>query len=318
MNREAVIWGYRLFLDREPEGENVIWEKMTGAKNSKELRRDFMQSNEFRMNNPPYASKTLCGDEPRMNIEEVSSDVELQVLFEHIQDAWQHLGKTEPYWSVLSAEKFLQANIQGTATIAEFYETGKYDVNRILKTLERNQIDHTLFKSCLEYGCGLGRVTRWLAEVFDVVYGYDISQEHLQIAHKYIDSKCPNVLLRQLNKVKDIENLPRVDFLYSVIVLQHNPPPVIRFIIKHFIKALNPKGIALFQVPTYRMGYEFSYQKYLAEEGKKRDMEMHLLPQSQVFEAIRQEGGRLIEIIEDGLTGLRYKEMSNTFLVQKE
>ena len=66
------------------------------------------------------------------------------------------------------------------------------------------------------------------------------------------------------------------------------------------------------------MGYEFSYQKYLAEEGKKRDMEMHLLPQSQVFEAIRQEGGRLIEIIEDGLTGLRYKEMSNTFLVQKE
>jgi hypothetical protein len=47
-------------------------------------------------------------------------------------------------------------------------------------------------------------------------------------------------------------------------------------------------------------------------------MEMHLLPQSQVFEAIGQEGGRLIEVIEDGLTGSRYKEMSNTFLVQKE
>jgi len=317
MNREAVTWGYRLFLDREPESESVILEKMTGPKNSKELRREFMQSNEFRTNNPPYAT-ALCGDEPRMSIEEVSSAVELQVLFEHIQDSWHYLGKTEPYWSVLATEKFLQANFKSAATIAEFYETGKQDVNRILKTLERNQIDYTLFKSCLEYGCGLGRVTRWLAEIFDIVYGYDISQEHLQIAKKYIDSKYSNVLLSHLREVKDIKSLPKVDFIYSVIVLQHNPPPVIRFIIQHFIKALNPKGIALFQVPTYRMGYEFSYQKYLSEEGKRRDMEMHLLPQSQVFEAIGQEGGRLIEVIEDGLTGSRFKEVSNTFLVQKE
>jgi len=101
-------------------------------------------------------------------------------------------------------------------------------------------------------------------------------------------------------------------------VLQHNPPPIIRFIIQQFIQALNPKGVALFQVPTYRLGYEFSQQKYLSREAKRREMEMHLLPQHQVFEAIGQEGGRLLEVIEDALTGSRYKEMSNTFLVQKE
>jgi SAM-dependent methyltransferase len=87
-----------------------------------------------------------------------------------------------------------------------------------------------------------------------VVYGYDISQEHLQIAKEYIDSKYSNILLSQLKKVKDIENLPKVDFIYSVLVLQHNPPPIIRFIIQQFIQALNPKGVALFQVPMYRMG----------------------------------------------------------------
>ena len=112
MNREAAIWGYRLFLDREPEGESVILEKMTGPKNSKELRRDLMQSDEFGVNNPHYSSTTLSGHEPRMNIEEIYSEAELQVLFEHIQDSWQYLGKTEPYLSVLAAEKFLQANIQ--------------------------------------------------------------------------------------------------------------------------------------------------------------------------------------------------------------
>lgn len=318
MNREAVVWSYRLFLDREPENEGVILETMTGAKNTSELRRVFMQSAEFRRNNPHYSSTALSGYEPRMNVEEISSEVKLQALFEHIQDSWQHLGKTEPYWSVLTGEKFLQTNIQSTDAIAEFYETGKTDVHRILKTLERNHVDTAHLKTCLEYGCGLGRVTHWLAEIFDVVYGYDISREHLDIAKKYIDSKHPNISLHQIKKIQDLKNLPKIDFLYSIIVLQHNPPPVIRFIIQHFIKALNPKGIALFQVPTYRMGYEFSYQKYLAREGKKRDMEMHLLPQSQVFEVIRQEGGRLIEVIEDGYTGLRYQEMSNTFLVQKE
>jgi SAM-dependent methyltransferase len=319
INREVVVWGYRLFLDREPENERVILEKLARFNNSGELRQAFMQSDEFRMNNPYYLSTALSGDEPRMNVEEISSEAELQILFKHIQDSWQHLGKTEPYWSVLTSEKFLQANIQNVDTVADFYETGKNDVSRILKTLERNQIDYTLFKSCLEYGCGLGRVTRWLAEIFDVVYGYDISQEHLQIAKKYVDSKnLQNIFLHHLKEISNIEDLPKVDFIYSVIVLQHNPPPIIQFIIRQFIKALNPNGVALFQVPTYRLGYEFSLQKYLSGEAKRGEMEMHILPQNQVFEAIRQEGGRLIEVIEDGHTGSRAKEMSNTFLVQKE
>ena len=281
MNREAVIWGYRLFLDREPERESVILEKMTGPKNSKELRRDFMQSDEFRMNNPHYSSTTLSGDEPRMNIEEISLRSGTTSALRAYPGFLAYLGKTEPYWSVLAAEKFLQANIQSAATIAEFYETGKYDVNRILKTLERNQIDHTLFKSCLEYGCGLGRVTRWLAEIFDVVYGYDISQEHLQIAKEYIDSKYSNILLSQLKKVKDIENLPKVDFIYSVIVLQHNPPPIIRFIIQHFIQALNPTGDCAISGADVQNGIRIFLSKVsVTRKAKRREMEMHLLPQS--------------------------------------
>ncbi|MBW4596051.1 MAG: class I SAM-dependent methyltransferase [Brasilonema angustatum HA4187-MV1] len=319
ISREAVLWGYRLFLDRDPEDEKIILEKMARLKNRKDLRQDFIQSDEFKMKNPSYLSTALSGNEPEMKIEEISSEAELQILFKHIQDSWQHLGKTEPYWSVLTSDKFLQANIQNTNTIADFYESGEHDVSRILETLERNQIDFTLLKSCLEYGCGVGRITQWLAKVFDIVYGYDISQEHLQIAKQHVDSKnIQNIFLHQIEKLNDVECLPKVDFIYSVIVLQHNPPPIIQFIIRQLIKALNPNGVALFQVPTYKLGYEFSLQEYLSGKAKRGEVEMHVLPQNQVFKAIRQEGGKLLEVIEDGCTGLRYKEMSNTFLVQKE
>jgi hypothetical protein len=59
-------------------------------------------------------------------------------------------------------------------------------------------------------------------------------------------------------------------------------------------------------------------EKYLKNEAKRYEIEMHVLPQVKIFDIIRQEGGRIIEVLEEGSTGLRYKEVSNTFLVQKE
>ena len=85
--------------------------------------------------------------------------------------------------------------------------------------------------------------------------------------------------LRHVRTVDEMVNLERVDLVYSLIVLQHNPPPVIRLIVRAFLKALNPGGVAYFQVPTYRGGYRFSPGEYLENEAKKHVMmEMHVLP----------------------------------------
>lgn len=47
-SREHVIWGYRLFLNREPESEAVIEDKLRSAPSVTELRRQFVVSTEFR------------------------------------------------------------------------------------------------------------------------------------------------------------------------------------------------------------------------------------------------------------------------------
>ncbi len=81
--------------------------------------------------------------------------------------------------------------------------------------------------------------------------------------------------------------------------------------------ALNTGGIAFFQVPTYREGYTFLLKEYLNGEATWSAMEMHVLPQVTILEIIREEGDRVIEILEDGWTGWRQRERSNTFVIQK-
>ncbi len=317
LTRESFLWAYRLFLDREPENQKVITDKLKRLTDTQSLRREFMESEEFQRQNAPNFTTTLAGDEPPMRVENVFDEALLQVLFKHIQDTWSHFGETEPHWSVLSSEQFLQTSINNTKDI--FYNSGQTNVIQLLKTLERNGLDYATFKSCLEYGCGLGRVTRWLSPKFETVFGYDISKAHLESAEHYLKTQgIHNITLHHIREVKDLENLPKVDLIYSVIVLQHNPPPIISLIIKEIVKALNPGGVAYFQVPTYRIGYSFCLEEYLNDEAIRRDMEMHILPQSTIFDIVNKEGGRLVEILEDSWTGLRFKERSNTFLIQKE
>jgi len=314
LSPEAITWGYRLFLDREPESPSAVLEKLRRLSNTQDLRQEFVNSAEFREKNVACRILPLTGNEPPMLIEKVS---DLRPLFSHIQNVWENLGETEPHWSVLSSEQFKSSRIE--VTRSEFYNSGSDNVETLFKTLVRNGIDTTSLRTCLEYGCGLGRVTYWLAKRFDRVIGYDISRSHLQLAQKYLsEAGIQNVSLHHVNKPQDIRNFPKVDMVYSVIVLQHNPPPIIHITIQALIKALNSGGIAFFQVPTYRLGYRFSLREYLTSEATRGDIEMHVLPQSEIFEIVRTEQARVIDIFEDNWTGLRYGERSNTFVIQKE
>lgn len=314
LSPEAITWGYRLFLDREPESPVVIMDKLRRLSNTQDLRQEFMNSAEFRQRSATFRALSLSGNEPPMLIEEVS---DLQLLFSHIQSVWEKLGATEPYWSVLSADQFKSSKIE--VTRSDFYQSGFANVETLFKTLDRNGIDTHSLKRCLEYGCGLGRVTYWLAQRFDHVFAYDISKSHLQLARQYLEEVgIQNVSLYSLSRPQDIGNFPKVDVVYSVIVLQHNPPPIIRVIIQELIRALNPGGIAFFQVPTYRLGYKFSLQEYLAGEATRGEIEMHVLPQHDIFDIARKEHTRVVDVLEDDWTGLRNGERSNTFVIQKE
>ncbi len=314
IDREAVTWGYRLFLDREPESATIVSGKALRHDSTAQLRNAFVNSLEFKRKNPAIVVNRISGFEKPMKVARVQEERDLNALFERVQAVWTHLGETEPHWSVLSAKEYQQQQIG--SGIDKFYNSGKPEVTRIFRTLERNEIDSSRLKTCMEYGCGLGRVTRWLADEFSVVHGIDISKAHLAHADDYFKRLgMENVKLHHLQNVRDIEAIPKVDLIYSRIVLQHNPPPIMSFIITSFMRCLKPGGVAFFQLPVHAAGYEFDLAKYLKSKVEKNRFEMHALPQRRVCEIIATEGGRLLEVFEEN-SCVRFG-VSCFFLVQK-
>jgi SAM-dependent methyltransferase len=114
------------------------------------------------------------------------------------------------------------------------------------------------------------------------VIGLDISAGNLEICRAYLQQTGKsNAEARLIHSLMDFEELPACDVFFSLIVLQHNPPPIIKYILDKCLAAVRPGGIAYFQVPTSPVGYSFKVDHYLASNAP--EMEMHALPMHQVF-----------------------------------
>ena len=109
-------------------------------------------------------------------------------------------------------------------------------------------------------------------------------------------------------------SLPPSDFIYSRLVLQHNPPPLMELLLRSLLRSLKEGGIAVVQLPTYIIGYEFSISDYL-RDVEKGGIEMHCLPQKRLFQIIYDSGCKLEELREDSDAGTPEVILSNTVII---
>lgn len=214
---------------------------------------------------------------PKMQIEEISSE-QRKAVFDRTKRAWKKLGEEEPYFSVITHEEFKMQNIT-KEVLFNFFLGGRIQTAEICASLERNDIGEPQNLHILELGCGCGRITKSLAERFGRVTAVDISEGNLKVAKESV--VADNVEFILIKEVEEYLKLPPADVIYSVIVLQHNCPPIIEYILKAMMDRLNPGGIFMFQVPTYLIGYSFVYDEYMK---RPEGMEMHCISQSRIFE----------------------------------
>jgi SAM-dependent methyltransferase len=314
LSEQDVEMAYRLLLGREPESSAVV-EDHRRVESLDALRDRFLQSPEFRIRTqrPIQTDVDYC---PPLAIDTDLEPSVLRQMFERVERCWRELGNTEPYWSVISSDEF-RSNIFNSHE-AEFYDSGKGEAERLLAWLVRNHIDAASIRTCCEYGCGVGRATGGLSSAFERVFAYDISEPHLELARRHLlKDKRSNVTLHRIDSIASLSNLEHVDVVFSVIVLQHNPPPVIAHILMMLLRSLNDGGLAFFQVPTYAFGYEFDARKYLRSKAPADTCEMHLLPQPTIFRIVREEGCAVLEVQPD-LYVRTPRWVSNTFLVQRD
>lgn len=264
----------------------------------------------------PLAELLLPLDTPPIEVETEVDAAGLARLLAHTEAVWTRLGTDEPHWSVLSAERFRQVELQ--PHLAEFFNSGAGDLALFHAFLARNGIDSGGLSKVLEYGCGLGRVTRFLADAFDTVEACDISASHLQQAEEHLrHSGVRNVELRQITAIDDIGRTADLDAVFCVIVLQHNPPPVMVAVLQRLLSRLRPGGVAYFQVPTHAAGYRFKLDDYMAHGLDATHVEMHYLPQRRIFQLAYEAECEVLEVREDNWVGRRDLELSNTFLLRK-
>jgi len=293
--KQDVAYAFRLILGREAESEAVLEHFAANVPDLAALRSAFIGCAEFQAGRARIQPERYRHPAVAPNIETTATAPDLARLVAGIEKNWASLGSREPHWSVLTDARFTAARI--AENDAAFFDSGRAGAAEFQAACTRNGIALPGAGTCFELGCGVGRVSIWLADLFGQVVAADISTTHLAIARATAERFArPNIRFLHLNRLDDIGRIESFDAFYSVIVLQHNPPPVMRELLRGLLGRLNPRGVAYFQIPTAIAGYSF---RSASHEPTADDMDMHCFPQARLFQLIAEQGCDLIECLEE-------------------
>lgn len=168
-------------------------------------------------------------------------------ILSNTKNEWETLATLDPLWAILSDnnKRF------GNWNMDDFFATGEKEIAASVQCLKVKGILVHKMKRALDFGCGVGRLTRALAKYFPCVYGLDISSTMISQA-KTLNAAYRNCHFK-LNNEDYTLHFPNnyFDFIYSNNVLQHFPNTQTALKqISDFIRLLKPSGIAVFQFPS--------------------------------------------------------------------
>jgi len=155
---------------------------------------------------------------------------------------WEALGRTNALGAVLTREGQL-----ASWDPADFFATGRADAARFVADLSA-LVPSASRARALDFGCGVGRVTRALADYFGEVVGVDAAASMIDRARALdADRRCSFVL----NEAHDLRQFGSGAFsvVYSRLVLQHIRPALVGRYIPELVRVLAPGGALMFQLP---------------------------------------------------------------------
>ncbi|MCL6258963.1 class I SAM-dependent methyltransferase [Aquiflexum sp. TKW24L] len=165
-------------------------------------------------------------------------------------NTWKHFGKEDPYYGVLSDQKYKSENLTSEG-LTEFFATGEVYVAETLQKIKQLYNSDLSNSAILDFGCGVGR----LAIPFSFVtknktMGIDVSQDILEKAKNHaVEMGAENVEFL-LSEGKALPDTDKFDFINSYIVLQHIETKTGLAIIQQLLDKLEIGGVMQIQA-TY-------------------------------------------------------------------
>jgi SAM-dependent methyltransferase len=236
---------------------------------------------------------------------------------EHLSREWDDLARGDALWEVLSDPD----RSDGRWELDEFFASGRREMEPTLERARELGRPERAGRA-LDFGCGVGRLTRALSGHFDECVGVDISTEMVEQARRLNSDRenCEFVV----NVASDLGRFEdrSFDLVYSSKVLQHMASGELACAyIGEFLRVLHPGGIAIFQLWTSiplrnriqprRRLYGALRRLRVPDERLKR---LGLSPrgrgiavrEARVREVVERHGHRLAHTEPDGEWGLRY------------
>jgi SAM-dependent methyltransferase len=158
---------------------------------------------------------------------------------------WEDLAAFDPWSAILREPGRVRA-----WNVDDFLATGKRDAERALADAAAHGLPSSR-RRALDFGCGVGRVTRVLADRFDDVLGLDISPTMVARARE-LDGAAARVRYR-VGAQAELDVLPAedFDFVVSLLVLQHLPSPEdVEEAVRALTRRVAVGGALVLQVPS--------------------------------------------------------------------
>ena len=240
-------------------------------------------------------------------------------LERHRQD-WDHLAEIDPFWAVLTR----RGRKGGRWDVDEFFATGEAEVAHVSSVAGKLGRPARAARA-LDFGCGVGRLTRALGTRFDAALGVDISAVMVERA-KQLNVGFPACAFR-VNPSPDLAQLETASFdlVYSSIALQHIPTvPEIERYVSEFFRVVRDDGLVVFGLP-YHIPSLWSFQlrrrvyavlrafgvseQWMLKKTPLTPMRMTTVPEAEMRRLLGREGGTVLhtEPIDEGpIRSLRY------------
>jgi SAM-dependent methyltransferase len=219
----------------------------------------------------------------------------------HARD-WEEMAAIDPLWAIMSAPEKRFGNWE----INEFLRTGQEEISGLMRSAGELALPQQR-RRAIDFGCGVGRLTRPLRDYFPECCGVDISRGMLQRARQL----APECEFREAN---DLRSFPSqyADLIYSSLVLQHQPDKThVADLIEDMVRVLAPGGLLVFQMPlhlplrnriqlrrrAYRLvralglSHTFAYERF-----KLNPIRMLSLSQRTVEEIVRGASGVVVSV----------------------
>ena len=166
--------------------------------------------------------------------------------FQHLRRSWEVFAATDPLHAIVTAP----GKYGNRWDRDEFFGLGRREVDEVFADLARHGLDPPRGRA-LDFGCGVGRLTRFFADRFETAVGVDISSRMVELAREFAPTAGGPIYVHNPREDLALFADGSFDFVFSTLVLQHMRPDYAMNYVREFLRLIDPDGVVMFALTNH-------------------------------------------------------------------